>query len=68
MTVEKEVKIQQVIAALEYLKRIAENENLDDIVDLIDATFRICSNTYIILKRSELAESLLVYKGLTIVS
>ncbi len=68
MNERKDIKIQQIIAALEYLKRTAEKEDLEDIVTLIDATFTICCNTYVILKRSEVASRIKDYADLKIVS
>ena len=47
-----ETNMLQIISALEYLKKTSAEEGLEDFEDMIDACFRICLNTYLIIKRT----------------
>ena len=58
----------EIISALEYLLRVAKKENMEDIEELIEATFKICLNTYLTLKRAGLEANLPPRKNIKIVA
>jgi len=47
-------KIEDIIAALDFLRSEAKKSNNEDIYRLIDSTFTICLNTYCMIKRYEM--------------
>ena len=51
-----ETNMLQIISALEYLKKASAKEGLEDFEDMIDACFRLCLNTYLIIKRTGILE------------
>ncbi|GGZ26568.1 hypothetical protein [Asticcacaulis endophyticus] len=53
-----EQTIHNVIAALDYIKSIAEAEGETEVAELIGATFTICLNTYSLTKRLQLREKI----------
>jgi hypothetical protein len=53
-----EQTIHNVIAALDYIKSIAEAEGETEVAELIGATFTICLNTYSLTKRMQLREQI----------
>ncbi|WKL58673.1 hypothetical protein Q1W73_06720 [Asticcacaulis sp. ZE23SCel15] len=53
-----EQTIHNVIAALDYIKSIAEAEGETEVAELIGATFTICLNTYSLAKRMQLREQI----------
>ena len=50
--------LQNVIRALDFLRRDARNTGIEEIASMIDSTFRIIYTTYYILMRHQLAEKL----------
>ncbi|WAC46937.1 hypothetical protein OVA03_09440 [Asticcacaulis sp. SL142] len=61
-----EQTIHNVIAALDYIKSIAEAEGETEVAELIGATFTICLNTYSLTKRLQLREKIERDMGLQI--
>lgn len=49
-------KIEDIIAALDYLRNEAKRSGNEDIYNLIDSTFSICLHTFCIIRRYELQE------------
>lgn len=48
----------QIIDALEYLRDEAQKNGEDEISEIIDATFKICLNSYYTVKRIELEKQI----------
>ena len=54
----KNKKIEEIIAALDYLRIEARKSGNEDIYNLIDSTFSICLRTFCIINRYELNKTM----------